>query len=45
MMDGVSLFVLSLYGMLFVAGFIILIYLIIRRVNIKDQETFEKRDN
>ena len=44
-MDGVSLFILIAYGMLIAAGLIILIYLIFRRVNIKDQETFEKRDN
>ena len=44
-MDGISLFVLILYGMLFAIGFFILVYLIIRRVNIKDQETFEKRDH
>lgn len=44
-MDSFAVFLFSLYGMFFVVGFVILVYLIIRRVNIKDQETFEKRDN
>ena len=44
-MDTIAIFIFSLYGMFFVVGLIILIYLILRRTNIKDTETFEKRDN
>ncbi len=44
-MDNFAVFIFSLYGMIFIVCFAILVYLIIRRVNIKDQETFEKRDN
>lgn len=44
-MDGFVAAIFSLYGMFFLTCFVLLIYLILRRVNIKDQETFEKRDN
>lgn len=40
----VFLFV-GLYGMLILGGVIALIYLIIRRIEDKRDETFEKRDN
>lgn len=45
MMEGFTTFIFSLYGMFIFICFVSLIYLIIRRVNIKDRETFEKRDN
>lgn len=44
-MEALAAFVFSLYGMFLLVCAILLVYLIIRRINLKDQETFEKRDN
>lgn len=38
-------FIIFLYAMGFIAVLIILIYLIVKRVEEKDKETFEKRKN
>mgnify|MGYP007127631667 CR=1 FL=1 len=35
----------DVFWIFFVVAFIIIIYLIFRRIKIKKQETFEKRDN
>lgn len=40
-----SLFILGLQALMFIAVFIVMVYLIARRIQIKKQETFEQRDN
>lgn len=44
-MDVPSIIILSIYVFGFFIVTILLIYLIFRRVKIKDTENFEKRDN
>jgi hypothetical protein len=44
-MDTPSIIILSIYGFGFIAVLSILIYLIFRRVKIKETEDFEDRDN
>lgn len=44
-MDLIGGFIIFLYLMGFIAVVIILIYLLVRRVEEKDKETFEKRKN
>jgi len=44
-MDPIGKTVLTLYGLGIFVVAILLIYLIIRRINIKDREDFEKRNN
>lgn len=41
----ISTFILGLQALVFFGVFIALIYLIIRRIERKKEETFEKRDN
>lgn len=44
MEDMIVAFIFSLYGLFAITCFILLIYLIFRRINLKDRENFEKRD-
>lgn len=37
--------IFAIYGLGFIAVLGILVYLVIRRFKLKDEETFEKRDN
>lgn len=37
--------IIALYGLAILAVIGILVYLVIRRVKLKEEETFEKRDN
>lgn len=44
-MFAISNIIFALYGIFIVVAFIIIIYLIFRRIKIKKQEDFEQRDN
>jgi hypothetical protein len=44
-MDVPGIVILSIYGFGFIVVAILLLYLIFRRVRIKETEDFEKRDN
>jgi len=45
-MNSISPFILaSFYGVFFIVSTLIIIYLIFRRIKIKREETFEKRNN
>jgi hypothetical protein len=43
--DAITCTVLGVEGLFFLVCFVILIYLIVKRVKAKKKETFEKRDN
>jgi len=44
-MDAPALAIISIYSFGFIVVIVLLIYLIFRRIRIKEQENFEKRDN
>ncbi len=44
-MEDIPGIILGIYGVAAVVVIGLIIYLIIRRINIKDKEDFEKRDN
>jgi uncharacterized membrane protein len=44
-MDTPAIVIMSLYGLGFIIMVILLIYLIFRRIHIKESEDFEKRNN
>ncbi len=45
LLNMIDKIVLSLYGLFLLAGLILLVYLIFRRLRIKKTEKFEDRDN
>ncbi|MFT5724859.1 MAG: hypothetical protein ACI9JN_001982 [Bacteroidia bacterium] len=44
-MDIVTIAFLGLEGLLFVGALIVLVWLVFRRIRLKKEETFDKRDN
>jgi hypothetical protein len=44
-MDTAPIIILALYGLAALVALVLLIFLIRRRIRIKKEETFEKRDN
>ncbi|MEO1054557.1 MAG: hypothetical protein AAFX87_28245 [Bacteroidota bacterium] len=44
-MEIITLLIMVFQGLIFFAVVAVLIYLIIRRINIRQNEDFEKRDN
>jgi uncharacterized membrane protein len=45
MMEEISITILFIYGLVLLAVIIILIYLLLKRLDDKKHEDFEKRDN
>ncbi len=44
-MDAVAVIFLGLEGLLFLGAIVVLVWLIFRRIRLKKEEAFEKRDN
>ncbi|HLP05047.1 MAG TPA: hypothetical protein VK152_06435 [Paludibacter sp.] len=44
-MNGLAKFIIVLYGLSFIVLFILLVYLVIKRIKNRGKEDFEKRDN
>ncbi|MFT7592399.1 MAG: hypothetical protein ACI9UJ_002336 [bacterium] len=44
-MDAFASFIIAIQGLIFLAGIVAIIWLIVRRVRMKKEEQFEKRDN
>jgi hypothetical protein len=44
-MDSIGKIIIGVEGLIFVIVIVILIYLVIRRIRIKETENFEDRDN
>jgi len=45
MQGGIAGWIMVVEGLAFVAAIVIIVFLIIRRIRIRKEETFEKRDN
>jgi len=44
-MDRIGYLIMAIEGVFFLAAIVLLVYLIIRRIRLKKEEKFEKRDN